>query len=526
MEVVVSSLPPMTVDSSLYTEGVDGMRVLTTRYRQRAVREDTREAVRVREARLNELRTFIATLERETQVIEQNLHLLSKLENFTAASMQQLAEKGMLNPEAVIGLTKFVMEDRNTKATRQVKIAEEIQQTRKQIEFVEREIREISAGASKTERDAVIVIDKQNAAAGTVRLSYLVNNAGWQPTYRVRMTDENRPVQLEYLAAVTQQSGEDWSGVNLVLSNAQPMLNAAPPDLLALNVSTIATRPDAPQIAFDAKDNIYRSREMRQQAQQEFNRNKLAVGNAGINSAAALEQSNELLSGERLEDVAQLRGALDGPSVTYRLRNAFTLPSRSDSQLVEVARLEVAGDFYYKTVPVLSPHVYRLADLKNSSEMVLLAGEATVYMGSDFVGRMTIPLVAIGESFTAGFGVDPQLQVERTLISRNRNIQGGNQVQVYDYRIRVSSYKAGPVRLQVWDRMPVAEGNAVGVSLISSNPSLSTDATYLRTDRPKNLLRWDLVVEPGAHGEKAAAIEYSFKLEYDRSTAISSFEAK
>ncbi|HMO25225.1 MAG TPA: DUF4139 domain-containing protein, partial [Tepidisphaeraceae bacterium] len=247
---------------------------------------------------------------------------------------------------------------------------------------------------------------------------------------------------------------------------------------------------------------------------QEFNRNKLGVGNRGINSAAALEQSNELLADDRLEELRRINGAVDGPSVTYRLPNAFTLPSRNDSQLVEVSRLELAGDFYYKTVPVLSPHVY------------LLAGEATVYLGSDFVGGMPISLVAIGESFTAGFGVDPQLQVERTLVSRNRAIQGGNQVQTYDYRIRVSSYKSNPVRLQVWDRMPVAEGNTVGVSLVSSNPSLSTDATYLRNDRPKNLLRWDLVVEPGTNGEKAAGIEYSFKLEYDRSTAISSFEAK
>ena len=35
MEFVVSPLPPQTIDSSLYTESSDGIRVLTTRYRNR-----------------------------------------------------------------------------------------------------------------------------------------------------------------------------------------------------------------------------------------------------------------------------------------------------------------------------------------------------------------------------------------------------------------------------------------------------------------------------------------------------------
>ena len=45
---------------------------------------------------------------------------------------------------------------------------------------------------------------------------------------------EKDPVQVEYLAGVVQQTGEDWTNVKLILSTAQPMLNAAPPDLRIL----------------------------------------------------------------------------------------------------------------------------------------------------------------------------------------------------------------------------------------------------------------------------------------------------
>ena len=91
--------------------------------------------------------------------------------------------------------------------------------------------------------------------------------------------------------------------------------------------------------------------------------------------------------------------------MTYRLKNSLTIPSRNDQQLIEVARLDLQPEYFYKAVPVLTPHVYLLATLTNASEHVLLPGEATMYLGSDFVGRMNLPLVAIGEQFTAGFGV-------------------------------------------------------------------------------------------------------------------------
>src|SRR5262245_46984958 len=45
-EVVVSPLPPFTMQSSLYAEGNDNIRVLSVRFRTRTIAEDTREEVR------------------------------------------------------------------------------------------------------------------------------------------------------------------------------------------------------------------------------------------------------------------------------------------------------------------------------------------------------------------------------------------------------------------------------------------------------------------------------------------------
>jgi hypothetical protein len=215
----------------------------------------------------------------------------------------------------------------------------------------------------------------------------------------------------------------------------------------------------------------------------------------------------------------------EGPTVTYHLSTRLTVPSRNEEHVLEVARVDMPPQYYYKAVPLLTSHVYRLADLTNRSNYVLLPGDATMYIGTDFVGQMSLPLVAIGEQFTAGFGVDPQLQVQRQMTDRARTTQGGNQALRYEYRILVNSYKAEPVKLQVWDRLPHASTETVGVSLTKTQPDLSKDALYLREQRPTNLLRWDVTVDPEKSGEKALAINYEFKLELDKRMTISSFQS-
>ncbi len=142
-----------------------------------------------------------------------------------------------------------------------------------------------------------------------------------------------------------------------------------------------------------------------------------------------------------------------------------------------------------------------------------------MYVGGDFVGRMRLPLVAAGEPFIAGFGVDPQLQVSRRLVHEGRSIQGGNQIFDYEFRIGQRNYRSGPVKVQLWDRLPKPQGEAVAVNLVKTSAELSTDALYQRTARLDNLLRWDIVVPPGTVGEKTMYLNFELRLEYSRDLA-------
>jgi uncharacterized protein (TIGR02231 family) len=525
VELTVTPLPPTTVNSSLYTEGTEGIRVLSTRFRTRPILEDTRADVRKLRDELRQLQIDREQIEAEIRATQENDKTLGKMENFMSVTMVQATEKGSLNSESAIALSKHIRDSRLASAKELVALKQKVQENQERAEFAQRKLNELTSGIVRTERDAVIIVEKTNAGAGKVRLNYLVDSVVWRPQYKLRAGKTNADkVQVEYLAAVAQQTGEDWKDVKLVLSTAQPTLNAAPPELQKLQVTVV---PKAGAVAHrpNAMELEEQSKVLRGRAQKDFNEKKGASGTGLVNAAAALDQSFELFN----PDAAMKRGCLlavtEGPTVSYHLNTKLSVPSRNDEQVLEVARLELAPDFYYKAVPILTQHVYRQADLTNKSDYVLLPGEATMYIGTDFVGQMSLPLVAIGEQFTASFGVDPQLQVSRQMIDKSHSTNGGNQALRFEYRILVSSFKGEKVRMQVWDRLPSADTEAVNVALLKTSPAISADVLYERESKPNNLLRWDVVVEPKMTGEKALAINYEFKMELDRQMTISSFQS-
>ena len=571
-EIVVTPLPADIMQSSIYSEGDDGLRILSTRYRERAIAKDNREEVQKLQNEITAEQKKIEVLQAELKALEENMQLLTKLEDFTSATLKTYTDIGKLNAEVTIAMADYIRESRTTAAKEKVALEQQIAEIQDGINFQQRKLSEISGGIRRTERDAVIVVDKQKVGPMKLRLNYLVNNASWKPTYKLRAgTEENDKVALEYLASVTQQTGEDWTNVALTLSTAQPLLNASPPELLALEVSAsrggfggglqggigggiggggiagggfgggIGGTPggpapaqmkqsaDMPSRSAYLKDLEKESKSLREEAQSNLNSQNIIVGNQQANSAAALEQYRDLILSDAEIRQSELDGIPNegGPSVTYRLDERVSLPSRSDGQVIEIAKFDIKPTFYYKAVPVLNSQVYRIAEMVNDTKSILLPGEATMYIDTDFVGQASLPLVAVGKKFTVGFGADPQLSVLRKLIDKNESTQGANSVRTFTYQILLNSYKTVPVEVQVMDRMPhSSQQQSIAINLVSTSPELSNNKLYLRDERPKNLLRWDVKLLPDQNGDKALTIDYVYKIEFDRNVTISAFQAK
>ena len=76
--------------------------------------------------------------------------------------------------------------------------------------------------AGQRARVVSVTVNLATERDAELRLSYQVRGPGWQPSYRATLDATKASVQLERLALVAQNSGEDWAGVQLTLSTGQP----------------------------------------------------------------------------------------------------------------------------------------------------------------------------------------------------------------------------------------------------------------------------------------------------------------
>jgi len=196
------------------------------------------------------------------------------------------------------------------------------------------------------------------------------------------------------------------------------------------------------------------------------------------------------------------------------------LPSRNDQQLVNIASITTKANFTLIATPLLTDYVYLQADLLNNSDTVLLPGHASMFRNGEFVGKSQLSQVTIGENFTAGFGIDSQVQVTHELEDKKTRIQGGNRIDNYYYRITLSNYKSTPVELQLLDRLPYTDNASIKIELEKTEPQLSKDSEYQCTNRKKGILRWDLELAPNTIDSKTTVVNYNFTMEYDRNMQI------
>lgn len=530
-EVLVGDLPETVVPDSLFAEGDPGIEVRAVRFRSRAVGAEPREEVRKLEEALKAVKEKLELNRRRGEAVEKKLAYLEKLEAFVAPTAQADLARGVLNAAELEKLTTFSFAQRDALAAERVKLASEARDLEEEAQLVERRRAELTAKSSRTVREAVIFVEKSAAGAQGLRLSYLAGNCGWSPHYVFAAATGSSEISFEYFANVHQMTGEDWEAVKLTLSTASPALSASGPGLAPFYValSSAPAEPGKAQVAGDVATRV-RSIKGRQQQAEIMNRmattgDVSAQSSWEISAAANEFQSLELvLSREDLDALRSDETAKEeAPSMSFALAGPVSLASRSDQQVVRVFRGALQGDAYHVATPVLSSFVYREAEVANATPHDLLSGSVTAYLDGRFVGRGEIPTVARGQKFVVGFGADPQLRTRRELVSKTEGVQGGNKEISVKYALSVESYREAPSVVRVFDRLPYSgRTGEIRVTLKDASVPLSEDRLYLRRERPRGILRWDVQVPPKSVGEAAKTIEYGYTVEYDRKFELSS----
>lgn len=548
-EVIVTDLPDHVVPGSIYAESADGVEVRSVLYRVRPVAQDVREEVRQLDEQIRQIQDKLQENQRRTELAGQQRAYLDKLEQFVAPTANVEMTQGVLNAETVQKLTEFLYQHRKDIAEEDLRLGFEKRDLTEQVELLQRQRKELTGSSARTAREAVVFVNLQHADGGRLRLRYIVNNANWSPSYNVRTDADRSQVIVEANASIQQMSGEDWTDVAMTLSTATPSLVAKAPVLSPMSISLAspvqqpAQQAEAPagykearrQIlerqskASSARNTFVLQSEVQQQLSNnaaEFVQGLLGSNDAELNRLAGELQNLDLTSQARIARGGSGRAQPDEDvTVTYQLAGRTSLPSRSDRQLIQIAAIPMKGEFYKVAIPVLTGFVYEEAALSNQGSMVLLAGPVATYVAGEFVGHGEIPTVAVGEGFTVGFGIDSTLRARRELVEKTETIQGGNRVVGFTYRLVIENFGTEPVTVRLFDRLPQPQRSDIKLSLVSTGEDLSEDDAYRQGDHKKGVLRWEIDVPAQAMGMKAKAIEYQFRLEYDKQMTIAGLAA-
>lgn len=544
-EIVVTDLPAHLRPESLHAETTPGVRVRSVTYRTRPVVQDTREEVRAIDARIEELQGKLGVNARKVALLGEDRAYLASLQGFIAPTAAVEMTRGVLNAETIEKLSGYLIKQRAALTETELALASEAKKLNSDLEQAQRERQLTTAGSSRTVHEAVVLLTQTPDAPGTLRLRYLVDGATWDPSYNVRSSsDKPDSVTIEYYASISQMSGEDWSDVAITLSTATPSLIASAPRLTPLTISLSAPAPQTLALAYDdaRKDLQAKLRDAERERAQNFV-GRIVVGDAsgggggqqfGAVQLEADKSLNTLANDLQVLDLIALGAKVErarvspaipvqeGLSVTYSIPTRTSLPSRSERQLIQIAAAPFKAEFARIAMPVLTGYVYHEAAAANTGASVLLAGPATAYRDGAFVGSGEMPTIASGQRFSTGFGIDASLRTSRELVERVESTQGGNRVVELTYRLIVENFSDAPVPIRLLDRLPKVDDKRsdVRLTLVSPGGELSSDAAYLAGPRKDGILRWDVTIPPNASGQDAFAVEYKFRLEFDKQMSI------
>jgi uncharacterized protein (TIGR02231 family) len=331
----------------------------------------------------------------------------------------------------------------------------------RQVAALERDLARLKSGARDT-RTIVVGVSAENG--GYARVSYQVNGAGWQPTYRANLDSNASRMELVRQAVVTQTTGEDWSGVKLKLSTGQPRLSPQGPEPRPWLVSIAQPRPEPRTLS---------------------------------NFAAAPAETLAKRERGLRDDFAQVEQSQTTFSTEFDVPGTVSLPADGRNVTVALAKQTLPVKLRLRVVPRLDPVAIVTAEAQRP-EGVWLPGEMQLQRDGAYVGVTRWNPQAAG-NLSLPFGRDSLVRVTFDRV-KDRNGSAGligrkNEREVTDV-LTLASFHDKPLDLLVLESAPVSTSDQIDVHA-SFEPKPQTEnwedrqgvVAWARSLAPKQTLR-------------------------------------
>ena len=365
-------------------------------------------------------------------------------------------------------------------------IAQHERQQRKldnQIKAVKEKLQQVRTSHSLQSFNIIVAIEPSGSGNFELELSYVVKRASWTPLYDLRVNTTNNQINLNYLADVKQNTGEDWTGVALTLSTAKPGLGSLPPQLKPWYIEI-----------FELKEPAGRG------SSEDDSLDLEALIEPGY--AGGSFPSEVWL---RKAEIATAQVSREGGTVSFQIGGNTNIPSDNSRQKVTVFSENYPSKPEYIAVPRLASSAYLQAVVVNPlTGATLLPGKANIFRDNTFVGTVQLENVSPGQEYKLNLGIDEGLKIERQLVERqvDKKLIGNQRRTSYAYRLSVTNLRQVQVHLTLQEQLPVSRNEQIKVRLTLTNPKIVAGEM--------GLLEWIMSLPPQAKQE----LYYQFVVEH------------
>ena len=391
------------------------------------------------------------------------------------------AEGAALTPEALTALAQTV--GRETLAARQAALAAraELPPAQKRVDAAQKALDQaLAAQDALTRRDEdyaalSVAITAADAGETTLTVTHFIANASWQPVYDMKLTrKEGASLTIGRGVLVSQSSGEDWAGVALTLSTAQPSQQAEPSQLF----------PELRRIAPPDSDS----------GEESYRMEDTAAGAAPVVAAEPV-----------MEETAS--AVMQGDVVVYRYPSAVDVASGVENLRLALDEITLAPEIEARAIPRYDRTAFVLARFTNSSGEILLPGQAFLLREGTLVGSTWINGIAPGAEAEVAFGAIEGLQLTRDMPTRAEGDRGilsssTEREEVAVLKVKNLTAETWPVRLL--DQVPYSEQEDLEVSYQADPAPTEVDVKAQR-----GILAWDFDIAPGE--ERVVTLTHSLR---------------
>src|SRR5690606_33383559 len=156
--------------------------------------------------------------------------------------------------------------------------------------------------------------------------------------------------------------------------------------------------------------------------------------------------------------------------VEIEVEDPYTIQSNGEKLVVELKQYDIAAEYQYYAVPKIDKDAFLMARIVSWDQYNLLEGEANLYFEDAYVGRSLLNAKALTDTLSISLGRDKNIVIGRVKVDQytQKRFIGSNRTESRGFRIVAKNKKSQPVKLTLFDQVPVSVNHDITVKVIET----------------------------------------------------------